>query len=253
MRPVKVGVAGKGGSGKSVLACLIAKSMAKRGLEVLLVDADESNRGLYRMLGLQAPPRPFMEELGGRPSLKEKMGQGEVIDGDAVELSSLRPPFIAEADGVKLLVVGKVAGFAEGCACPMGVLSRELLLKLKLRDGQAVVVDLEAGLEHLGRAVDEGLDVLVVVAEPSYESFMVAKEAVEMARKAGLERTLVVLNKVRAEEAPKLKEALAKVGVEAAGVVRFDPLIFQSCLEGRGVEAGEAMEDVEDLASKILS
>ena len=234
MRPIKVGVAGKGGSGKSVLACLIARSMAKRGLEVLLVDADESNRGLYRMLGLSEPPRPFMEKLGGRPGLKERMGKESVLEDEVVELSSLKPPFIAEADGVKLLVVGKVAGFGEGCACPMGVLSRELLLKLKLSKGQVVVVDLEAGLEHLGRAVDEGLDALVVVAEPSYESLVIAKEAVEMASKAGLERSFVVLNKVRLEEASKLKEFMAKMGVKAACIVRFDLLVFQSCLEGGG-------------------
>ncbi|RLF09263.1 MAG: ATP-binding protein, partial [Thermoprotei archaeon] len=100
---MKVGVAGKGGSGKSVLACLIARSMAKRGLEVLLVDADESNRGLYRMLGLSEPPRPFMEKLGGRPGLKERMGKESVLEDEVVELSSLKPPFIAEVDGVKLL------------------------------------------------------------------------------------------------------------------------------------------------------
>ncbi|RLF14466.1 MAG: ATP-binding protein [Thermoprotei archaeon] len=253
MGPVKVGVAGKGGSGKSVLACLMARSLARRGLEPLLIDADESNRGLYWMLGLKEPPKPLIELLGGRKGVKAKMGF-KLLDERLLDLNALKPPYLAEVDGVKLLVVGKVSGFSEGCACPMGALSRELLIKLRLNDGQAAVVDLEAGVEHLGRAVDEGLDALVVVTEPSYESLTLAREIVSMARAGGLKRIYVTLNKVKSrEESERLSKALARMEVETAAIVRYDPLIFESCLEGRVLEAREAAEDVDFLVSKLLA
>ena len=172
---MKILICGKGGSGKSVVSALLAREIAKRGKEVLVVDTDESNFGLYKQLGFEQP-KDFMESFGGKKALSERLMKFIRSEGkeglkilDEFSIKDIPQELVVGEDGVKLIAIGKIHSFGEGCACPMGALTREFLEKLKT-SGEHIVVDTDAGIEHFGRGVEAGCDKIVVVVDPSFES-----------------------------------------------------------------------------------
>ena len=159
---MKIVILGKGGCGKSTVSSLLAKGLAGRGLSVLVVDTDESNFGLHRQLGVEEP-RELLDQLGGKKEMGSRMaeakrdgGKGGMLDGHFT-MDEIPPDCLSGRDGVKLLQIGKVKHFGEGCACPMGMLAREFLDKLMLKQDEVAIVDTEAGVEHVGRGVERSL------------------------------------------------------------------------------------------------
>jgi CO dehydrogenase maturation factor len=124
---MKISVCGKGGSGKSALVTLLANEMRERGYKVLVVDFDESNSGLYRMLGFNSPPVPLMELAGGKKRVQKEMvsrfssGESEpqmsILAQEEISPDVLPPEYILERDGVSLVGIGKILQSLEGCAC----------------------------------------------------------------------------------------------------------------------------------------
>jgi len=171
---MKISVCGKGGSGKSTVVTLLASKAQDRGYRVLVVDSDESNSGLFRMLGFDQPPVPLMELVGGKKSLKQKMSQPNIFAETSILVEHIPSPQLLKRDGLMLVSIGKILQSLEGCACPMGVLSREFLKKLTLKADELVIVDMEAGVEHFGRGVETSIDSVLIVVEPSFESLELA-------------------------------------------------------------------------------
>ena len=129
---MKISVCGKGGSGKSSVVSLLAIEAQARGLKTLVVDSDESNSGLFRMIGFDKPPIPLMALVGGKESIKEKMNQPSILSESEITLKQIPFSYINKKNGLGLISIGKIHQALEGCACPMGVLSREFLKKLRL-------------------------------------------------------------------------------------------------------------------------
>ncbi len=230
---MKVIISGKGGSGKSTIATLIARALTTHGYNVLLVDADESNYGLQRLLGVSAPVH-LMENFGGKINFK-KNWMGVASDGlfkDRTMINDIPDLCVAQTDGIKLLVIGKIHAHGEGCACPMGVLSKTVLSKLDVKENEIVIIDTEAGIEHFGRRLDGECDLILGIVDPSYESFMLAKKMQGMAENAGCE-IFFVLNKFN----PKVEAAMTK-HIEENKVVAKIPdsdRIFLDSLEGNAL------------------
>lgn len=130
----------------------------------------------------------------------------------------------------------------------MGALSREFLKKLRLTENEIALIDMEAGVEHFGRGIDESIDNVLLAVEPSFESISVAEKINSLA--AGIEkRVWAVLNKTGSENIVlKLKNELKIKGIKVIGVVPHDPMVFEACLEGRALGEGEAFR----AAGKIL-
>ena len=251
---MKISVCGKGGSGKSTIVTLLAGEALTRGYQVLVVDSDESNSGLFRMLGFDQPPTPLMELVGGKKSLQRKMGQPSVLAEASILIEHIPPPHLLRRDGLMLVSIGKILQSLEGCACPMGVLSREFLKKLALKADELVIVDMEAGVEHFGRGVETSIDSVLIVVEPPFESLEVAKKIHSLAAGIGIENTWAVLNKVPSEEiARKLEEELKKRGINVIGCIHLDPEVFKSSVEGGVVSKGRAAEEIKDVLDSILS
>jgi len=232
---MKILVCGKGGSGKSTVATLIARGLKTRGYRVLLVDADESNIGIDSLLGLE-PPVSFIDNLGGRKELQKKM-MAAFPNGKPLELfdkkwriEDIPENCVAETDGIKLMIIGKIHHFGEGCACPMGATSKTFLSNLFTGDNDAVVIDTEAGVEHFGRGVETGCDIILDVVDPAYESFLLAQKMEEMAKNADTE-IFFVLNKVEKH----LEEVMLKhINKEKIiGKIPQNQDIFLENLEGR--------------------
>jgi CO dehydrogenase maturation factor len=261
---MKISVCGKGGSGKSVMVTLMANAVRRSGYRALVVDADESNSTLYRLLGFDEPPKPLLELAGGKKMVKQALGpkdpkagpgaETSVLSEEQISVSDLPAGFAIEKDGIGLISVGKILQALEGCACPMGVLSREFLKKLRLRDDEIAIVDTEAGVEHFGRGMETSIDAVVIVVEPSFESLQLAERVNALADGIGIESIWAVLNKVSSDEiAAKMKEELERRGLEVAGVVYNDPQVFEACLEGRPLDDTRAAEEVRELIDSLIS
>jgi CO dehydrogenase maturation factor len=229
---MKILICGKGGSGKSTLAALLSRNLTGRGFEVLLIDADESNFGLHRLAGVPMP-KDIMEELGGKKGFKEKLnktfpGEDQPFS-EKIKISDLPEACVGEEGGIKLAAIGKIHDFGEGCACPMGVLSKKVLSNLILDDKEIVVVDTEAGIEHFGRRVDAECDLILGVVDPTFESFLMAEKMTEMAEKAGVE-IFFVLNKVSDHVVGAMKKKIDQKKIIAE--IPQSEEIFMESLEG---------------------
>ena len=259
----KMSVCGKGGSGKSAIATLLANGIRERGYQVLVIDSDESNPGLYRMLGFDRPPTPLIDLLGGKMSVEEKLaaairaGKSELeatlMPEEPISIGEIPAQYLLEADGIRLATVGKIHDALEGCACPMGAVSREFLRKLRLNENEVAIVDMEAGVEHFGRGVGMGLDSVLVVVDPSFEAIIIAERVKKLSAEMEIGEVWAVLNKVTSEDLGlKLREELAKRDIAVIGSVHYDPEIFEADLEGRPVHGSRTAADLEEILDSLL-
>ncbi|MBW1920418.1 MAG: ATP-binding protein [Deltaproteobacteria bacterium] len=250
---MKISVCGKGGSGKSTLVSLLANQAQARGLKTLVVDSDESNSGLFRMLGFDKPPIPLMELVGGKRKLKEKLSEKSIFGETQIFTRDIPSEYIQKSDGLMLVGIGKILHSLEGCACPMGVLSREFLRKLKLTEEEIALIDMEAGVEHFGRGVDESIDSVLLVVEPSFESIEVAEKVKSLA--SGIHKNVrAVLNKVASDGiASRLTEQLKAKQIEIIGSIPNDATVFEACLEGKALKEGKALESAGKILDSLLS
>jgi len=254
----KIAVCGKGGSGKSVVVRLLAGGLRERGRRVLVVDADESNTGLHRMLGFNHPPEPLIGLLGGKQKLEEQLeaavraGTPEMsveLIHQEMQLTDIPPEYMFETDnGIRLINIGKILMALEGCACPMGIVSRSFLKKLRLEPDEIAVVDLEAGVEHFGRGVETSIDCVLVVVEPSIDSLEVAEKINELSAQISIADVWAVLNKITSDDlADRLRDHLGERDMTVIGVIHQNQEIFESCLEGRPIQGNAATEDVDKI------
>ena len=251
---MKISVCGKGGSGKSTIVALLANEARAKGYRVLVVDSDESNSGLFRMLGFDYPPIPLMELVGGKKSLQQKMGQPSVLAESRIVLEDLPSQYLVQKDGLMLVGIGKILQSLEGCACPMGVLSREFLKKLALAEDELAIVDMEAGVEHFGRGVETSIDSVLIVVEPPLESVNVGQKIHDLASGIGIKNVWAVLNKVPSGEiAARLKTELQERQIDVVGCIYFDADVFSSSIDGRMPVKGVAVQEIKDVLNRILA
>lgn len=250
---MKISVCGKGGSGKSTIVTLLAYEALARGYQVLVVDSDESNSGLFRLLGFDQPPIPLIELVGGKRRLREEMGQPSVLTQSHVATQHIPRRYLAEKDSLKLVFIGKILQSLEGCACPMGVLSREFLKKLSLKETELAIVDMEAGVEHFGRGVETSIDSVLIVVEPPLESIEVAEKIHELAAGIGIGNVWAILNKVPSDEiGAKLQVELHRRRIDIIGCIHFDPEVFKSSIEGSVPAKGRAAKEIRDVLDSLL-
>ncbi len=253
----KIAVCGKGGSGKSTVVALLASHLQGRGKRVLVVDSDESNPGLYRLLGFDQRPRPLLELAGGKKQVFSTFSGNESTDNlltrESFRVADLPSEYVVERDGVGLVCIGKILQSLEGCACPMGVLSREFLQRLSLQENEMVVVDMEAGIEHFGRGVERSIDGVLIVTEPSYDSLQLADKINTLAAEAGVNRVWAVLNKMSDEKmAGILQRKLEDSGLAVIGAVGYDPEILQAGLQGRPIDRDQLQTDIGSILDPLL-
>ncbi len=194
---MKLAVAGKGGVGKTTIAAWLADYLAREGRSVFLVDADTAlSLGQASGLPRERLPEPLV--LRG-DLIQERIGVGFMHlnpdVGDLPETLAVDLPMLSGTGRKRLLVMGTVAGAGGGCACAANSLLKALLAHLLLDRDEWVIVDLEAGVEHLGRGTVAGVDGLVVVSEPSRRGLETAAEIARLATELGLHRQTLVLNR----------------------------------------------------------
>jgi CO dehydrogenase maturation factor len=230
---MKIAVSGKGGVGKTTLSSLLARYWARNGYRVLAVDADP-DANLGSALGIETAgivPVAKMEEL-----ITERTGLRPGTVGGFFKMNpkvdDLPEALGREKDGVRLLIMGTVKKGGGGCVCPESVLLKALVSHLVLYEKDLVIMDMEAGIEHLGRGTAQGVDRLLIVVEPGRRSIETAAKVRELTKDIGLHKVAAVGSKVRnSEEEAFLHRNLD--GIPLIGILPFSEEIARADLESR--------------------
>ncbi len=237
---MKIAVAGKGGVGKTTVAGTIARLLGRDGLRILAVDADPSYT-LWSALGIPADVaneivpltenEPLVEErlqIEGAGSYKQFFKLNPRVDDLAAKFAIKGP------DNVSLLVAGTVEIGGSGCMCPSATLLKSLMRHLILGTDEAFVMDMDAGIENLGRGTTKGMDALVVVAEPGRRSLDILGKIKKLAQDIDVGRVFAVGNKVvTSEDSKMIEDWVKKEGIPLLGIVPLDESVKEA--DRRGV------------------
>lgn len=256
---MKITICGKGGCGKSTVSALLAKEFARMGKKVLVVDSDESNYGLHRQLGVDLP-RDFTEYFGGKDKAFKTMMTSGILDSMKLDafakkffsedftLEDIPEDYFREKDGVKLMSAGKIHRANEGCACTMNSIIEQFICHLTMGKDQVALLDMEAGIEHFGRGTDKGVDKVLMVVEPSYESLRLSAKVAKLCESIG-KPVLFCLNKVTGENEKPMRDAVSQSGQ----VICEMPLLPELSMAGlTGAELTGSYPQIGEMAKILL-
>jgi len=249
----KIAVCGKGGTGKSTIVALMTNALRQAGYLVLVMDTDESNPGLYRLFGFDQQPRPLMALLE-RFSLGETKPETEWLKQDEILVQDIPSEYLLECDSLKFLMAGKITDPFQGCACSIADIARGFIEKLVLKDREIVLIDMEAGIESFGRGVERGVDTVLVVVEPSFESLALAEKISYMSDGIGVNKVMAIPNKVPSEKVEeRIIEELENKKIKVIGTIYFDSQINEASLEGKTLSGNSsADEDIKRITRLLL-
>ena len=235
---MKIAISGKGGVGKSTLAGALSLMAARQGQRVLAVDADP-DANLASALGIPREKQQDIIPISRQAALIEERTGAKVNQYGQIFKLNPEVSDIAESqaylyNGVALLVLGAVEKGGSGCACPENVLLRSLVNDLILVRNETLIMDMEAGVEHLGRATAQNVDHMLVVVEPGQRSIDTAFRVRQMADDLGLKTVSLVANKIRTEEDADYIRQFFKES-ELLGEIPYSESIRQSDRDGMSV------------------
>lgn len=282
---LRIGVLGKGGSGKSTLVVLLARALVGRGYEVVVLDADSTNVGLHQALGIARPPRPLLEYFGGSVfsggAVTCPVDDPTALPTPVVDLDALPDDYVRRSpDGVWLLVAGKLAelGAGAGCDGPIAKITRDLEVRGPA-DRSVLLVDLKAGFEDSARGVLVRLDGAIAVVDPTLTAVRMAAALTHLVDEihAGampatrhladpglvalanrlyaeprIRDVVVVLNRVADPQTERtLRAALESAGVSVSGVVREDPGLRQAWLMEEALDGRVLEPEIEQIVDRL--
>ncbi|OGN97384.1 MAG: carbon monoxide dehydrogenase [Chloroflexi bacterium RBG_13_51_18] len=223
---MKIAISGKGGVGKTLLAAFLSKTFASSGYSVIAIDADP-DANLAATLGFPNPEKMIpISELNDL--IEERVGVRPGTSGSFFKLNpkvdDLPDKYSVKMDGIKIMSMGRIKRGGTGCYCPEGSLLQALVSHLLLQRDEVVILDMEAGIEHLSRGTVKAVDRLLIVVEPGRRSLETAETIKKLARDLGLKNIAAVGNKVRNEADEQfIKSNLPDI--EIIGFIYYDPAI----------------------------
>ena len=252
---MKIAVTGKGGVGKTTLSSILSYLFAAEGKKVIAVDADP-DANLASALGV---PRDAADKIRPIAEMNELIEERTGAKPGSAGIYKLNPKVddLPEGigyriDGITLMIMGKSKAASSGCYCPENVLLRRLLKHLVVERNEVVIVDMEAGIEHLTRGTADSVDAFIVVIEPGQRSIQTAGVVRDMAKSLGVKKVFVVANKVRGEEdLDFVKKGIGSL--ELAGHISFSHSIMEADIKGDSPFkfAPRTVEEVKQIKASI--
>jgi CO dehydrogenase maturation factor len=281
----RIGIFGKGGCGKSTVTVLLAGALNRRDYQVLVLDADSTNYGLHRALGLEAAPRSLIDHFGGMVfqggAVTCPVDDPTPLQGAAMALANLPEGYCGRtADGILLLSAGKLGRHGPGAGCdgPIAKIARDIRVD-GLGARAVTLVDFKAGFEDSARGVITGLDWAVVIVDPTAASVRLAFDMrdlvdrlkggeepatkhldtpllIEIAKRifkeARIKDVFFVLNRIGDGETERyLRGQLEGKGITPIGVIHDDPSIPIAWLRGRPLDRGESASELERIVELL--
>ncbi len=232
---MKIAVTGKGGVGKTTVAGTIARLLGRDGKKILAVDADP-NYNLWSSLGISADVAEKIQPLLENDELVKEKTESKWVEVLG-NFFNVRPQVddltaryaIPGPDNVRLLVAGTVNMGGEGCMCPSAALLKTLISYLNLESNEAFVMDMDAGIENLGRGTIKGMDLLLAVVEPGRRSLDTIERIKHLAQDIGLDRVFAVGNKIMNEDDERfVTEVVESKGIPLIGMIPYDENIREA-------------------------
>ncbi len=226
---MKIAISGKGGVGKTLLSALLCKEFVQSGYSVIAIDADP-DANLAATLNFPHPEEVtpiselsslIEERTGARP------GQAAAFFKLNPKVDDLPEKYSLKHNGIRLMVTGRIKKGGTGCYCPEGTLLQALLTHLLVQRDEVVVLDMEAGIEHLTRGTARAVDRLIIVVEPGRLSIDTAHRIGKLAEDIGLENIAVVGNKIRGRQ-DKEQLAASLVGFNLLGFIPYDRAVVEA-------------------------
>jgi len=253
---MKLAITGKGGVGKTTLASLLARLYAAEGNTVLAIDANPdanlaSAIGLPQEQAQRITPIAEMEEL-----IEERTGAKPGTQAPFFKLNpqvdDIPDRFSATLNGIKLLIMGTVKKGGGGCMCPESALLRNLLNHLLLRRSEVVIMDMDAGVEHLGRGTALAVDAFIIVVEPGRRSIQTAEAIKNLAQDLGIKKCYVVGSKTTSD-ADRRFIIDNMPGFEVLGFINYNPMIIEADLRGMSVfdASPEAVAEARTIKQRL--
>jgi CO dehydrogenase maturation factor len=252
---MKIAVSGKGGAGKTTLSATLAGCYAADRVSVFAVDADPDGN-LASALGF---PQELIDKIvpvsGMKRMIEERTGRSQDINGFFrlnPDVSDLFDRFGIMFNNIRFLSMGTIEKGAGGCMCPANVLLKNLMQHLLLdKDRDTLIMDMDAGIEHMGRATASCVDAFIVVVEPGQRSVQTAKSVERLARDIGIKNTFVVCNKIRY---PHEYEVLANSlhGLKILECISYNNYLIEADLMGKGIlNNQELMEETMKIRKEL--
>jgi len=232
---MKIAISGKGGVGKTTLAGVMARLLADRGKKVLAIDADPDSN-LASAIGLPKDTLSKLLPIASMTSMiEERTGAKKGTFGAMFKLNpkvdDLPDEMGVTYQGVKLLLLGCIPQGGGGCFCPENVLLKNLIRHLLVQREEALIIDMEAGLEHLGRGSTGYVDALIIVVEPGQRAINTARQIKKLGEDLHIKNMMIVGNKINSDQDRQIiEENLSEFPV--LGHMSFNPKILQADREG---------------------
>ncbi len=253
---MKIALSGKGGVGKTTVAAALCFAFAEKGYTVVAVDADP-DANLASALGVPAEmlPAPIstLADL-----IEDRTGAKPGASGGLFKLNprvdDLPEKLWVEHNGVRLMVMGSIKKGGGGCVCPESVLLKSLVQHLILYRNEVVIMDMEAGVEHLGRATAQAVNYFIVVLEPGMRSIETARQIRKLAHDIGISRVYGIGNKIRRQsDRDFFRQAAADIPILA--YIPHDEAIIEADLSRRSIwqEGSPMVTEARRLADSLAA
>ncbi|MCK4295032.1 MAG: P-loop NTPase [Candidatus Marinimicrobia bacterium] len=274
----RIGIMGKGGSGKSTITVLLAKAFKNYGYQVCVLDADSTNIGIHQALGFKKSPSPLMDYFGGAVfsggAVSCPVDDPTHLAGSEISLKEIPIKYYSQDQNeLFLFVLGKIGdkGPGAGCDGPISKITRDLRIR-EIGNKPVTLIDIKAGLEDSARGVITGMDWLITVVDPNTAAIQIAAdiknlvhqiqagelpstehlespELVEKAKKifreAKIKKSFVIMNRIKNKKIENyVKEKLNEKGISPIGVIHEDNSIPLSWIEGNFLEGIKAKKDI---------